>query len=151
MVCVVGDLPTGQDGNAIALGRVILFDHDAPSIHWQFHEYAHVADQVDVGSRRFLENYAQEAAFATTIANDSHDGNFLEQSAELRANTAVKLHDQGLDPYEAFSVTHYDTGYQPIEGTPRDWLGWDAAARGSLDNSSRLWPLRRNMGIGGDA
>lgn len=147
MVCVVGDLPTGETGNVMVLGRVVVFDNPEPGRHLQFHEYSHVVDQVDVGSRRFLVDYANEAAFATAIGEDPHDGNIFEQSAQLRANAAFAQYRAGLDPYQELAVSHYDTGYSPVTGSLETWLAWDAGARGQLDNSWRMTHLRKNMGI----
>lgn len=78
MFCVVGDLPTGPNGNAITQGRIVVFDSAGPGPHWQFHEFGHVVDQVGGGYDRFMKDYAVEATFADLMNLDAHDGNVLE-------------------------------------------------------------------------
>lgn len=149
MICVIGDLPTGQPGNAMTLGRAAVFDtnENEPRPWWQLHEYAHVADQVDAGAKAFLLDYGAEFAYAASSGEDSHDGNILEQSSNLRANFAEDLMKKGMDWREAFVESTYDAGYSRIEGNPIEWAFRDRVLGQELNNGSRMQHLRDRMGI----
>ena len=153
MVCVIGDLPTGQDRNAITLGRSAVFDSDDDEtldMWWQMHEYAHVVDQVDVGANAFLQDYAVEALFTTVIGEDSHDGNILEQACNLRANYAMQLNKDGEDWRDAFETSAYEADYERVEGSILEWGLEDLVTRGGIDNDERMEWLRDAMDIPND-
>lgn len=130
MVCVIGgDIPTGPEGNAITLGRAAVFDRSgepgddnfAPTQWHQYHEYAHVSDQVDVGVKRFLVDYQDELQLTWATDGDSHDDNLLERTADLRAQEAIRLRDEGNDPMSAFDRSVYEAGYDDLDGNVIEW------------------------------
>jgi hypothetical protein len=145
MVCIVGNLPTGTEGNAITIGRVVVFDAEEPGSWWQYHEYAHVKDQLARGVDAFLADYGREASFVTTLGFDSHDGNILERTASDRADLAITLERNGGNPMTVFNSNVYDAGYQVVGGTPTDWLNM----RGSNYVDPRYEPLIRGLGLAG--
>jgi hypothetical protein len=145
MVCIVGDLPTVTEGNAITIGRVVVFDDVTPDAWWQYHELGHVTDQTDVGVGESMSDYGIEAAYATVLGNDPHDGNLLEQFSDWRADFAVEADNRGFEPTWAFDRSAYQAGYSRVSGGPYQWATWDAIARGGLTNGSRMHVLESAM------
>jgi len=122
-ICIVGVSDTGVDDNAMVTGRVVLYDKDTMGTLHQFHEYAHVRDQVQIGHPRFMRDYITEAAFAIHKNLPAHDGNLMEKWAQDRGEVANALYLHEKDFMSAFEETIYDAGYGPP--SVFDWASID--------------------------